>query len=125
MKRNIDVDGLPFMKAKSAYNNLWYCGTICETVSGKFCIKFGQVLEEAISETACIYCGYVDKDNKPIFDKDIITIDGSTEQYVVIYYDDKNIDVITLDEYKKGYELVSFNLSAISDTCKVIGNLYD
>ena len=125
MKKQIDIDGLPLIKAKSVYNGLWYSGTICETVSGIYGIKCGAVFEAALSETTCMYTGYVDKNNVPIYDKDIIKLDGLDESYVVIYYDDKNISVITLDEYKHGYELVSFDLSAVSDTCTVIGNLYD
>lgn len=117
--------GILLIKARSVRNGLWYAGEIAETASGRFCVGCGEMLEEVISETACVYTGYTDNRNVPIHDKDIIKIGNEEEQYVVIYYDDEHIDVITLDEYKKGYELVSFDLSAISDNCLVCGNLYD
>ena len=117
--------GILLIKARSTNSGLWYSGEVAETISGKFCVVSGELLEEVLPETACVYTGYTDKRNIPIHDKDIIRLDGLDESYVVIYYDDEHIDVITLDEYRKGYELVSFDLSAVSDTCTVIGNLYD
>jgi hypothetical protein len=130
MKKDIKITklNLNMTKAKCVNGGSWFYGILWKCIEdGKYYItnEHFTILQEIVIETAVHYTGYVDKNNVMIYDKDIIKIGNDEEQYVVIYYDDEHIDVITLDEYKKGYELVSFDLSAISDNCLVCGNLYD
>ena len=115
-------------REKSVETNEWVCGSyilekygntpyICYFEYGAF-VNIKQV--EVIPETVGQHIGLNDRQNKPIFEGDIVEVDGEEFPFL-IEYDEQ--DVIWLATNR--YDTLSFHDNITNNDCTIIGNIYD
>ena len=73
-----------------------------------------------LPETAGQYIGLNDRQDKPIFEGDIIQVDGEEFPFL-IEYDQQDAIWLAINRYG----IVSFRDNITGDDCTIIGNVYD
>lgn len=75
---------------------------------------------KVVPETVGQYIGLNDRQDKPIFEGDIVEVDGEEVSFLIKYGAQDAIWLVT-----NRYEILSFRDNITGDDCTVIGNIHD
>lgn len=124
-------------RGKSAENGEWFTGQLlhfkspvsekelnvivegCEWDDSNEWFNIGR-RAKVVPETVGQYIGLNDKQDKPIFEGDIVEVDGEEFPSLIEYDEQDAIWLVT-----NRYGVLSFRDNIVSDDCTIIGNICD
>ena len=124
-------------RGKSAEDGAWFTGQLlhfkspvskkelnvivegCEWDNSNEWFNIGR-RAKVVPETVGQYIGLNDKQDKPIFEGDIVRVDGEEFPFLIEYDEQDAIWLAT-----NRYDILSFRSNMTGDDCTIIGNICD